>query len=68
MSLYLIRKHKWPNVNFNIWLIIGVCTIYEMKDVEDDGQTETKTVQMSGTNADDHIIYTNAKIDAKVFD
>lgn len=29
---------------------------------------ETKPVQMNGTNADDHIIYTNAKINANVFD
>ena len=39
-----------------------------MQEIEVDGTTETKPVQMRGTNADDHIIYTNAKIDADAFD
>lgn len=58
-----LEDHYYSN-----YKVIVSASLYEMKDVEVDGQTETKPVQMNGTNADDHIIYTNAKIDANVFD
>jgi hypothetical protein len=58
-----LADHYYSN-----YKVIVSASLYEMKEVEVDGTTETKPVQMSGTNADDHIIYTNAKIDADAFD
>ena len=53
---------------YSNYKVIVSASLYEMKEVEVEGRTETKPVQMSGTTADDHIIYTNAKISNSVFD
>ena len=58
-----LADHYYSN-----YKVIVSASLYEMQEIEVDGTTETKPVQMSGTNADDHIIYTNAKIDADAFD
>ena len=58
-----LTDHYYSN-----YKVIVSASLYEMKEVEVDGETETRPVQMSGTTADDHIIYTNAKIDESVFD
>ena len=58
-----LADHYYSN-----YKVIVSASLYEMQEIEVDGTTETKPVQMSGTNADDHIIYTNVKIDADAFD
>ncbi|SFW32802.1 hypothetical protein [Ruminococcus flavefaciens] len=58
-----LTDHYYSN-----YKVIVSASLYEMKDVEVEGQTTQQPVQMSGTIVDDHLIYTNAKIDESVFD